>query len=157
MAIALLPTSQTKMKSLWILGDIYTVKISGDETQGRYSVWEIEVAPNNGPPLHKHSMEDEAWYVLEGGFLFHYGSKETKIGKGQFMYAPRGEFHTYKNNGNSPGKLLVIITPPQFEKFLEEIGVPIEDKMSFQPPPITDDVIQNVVKTAAKYGLEIKI
>jgi hypothetical protein len=31
MAIALLPTSQDKMKGLWILGDIYKVKISGDE------------------------------------------------------------------------------------------------------------------------------
>jgi hypothetical protein len=51
------------MKSLWILGDIYTVKISGDETQGRYSVWEIEAPPNSGPPLHKHSMEDEAFYA----------------------------------------------------------------------------------------------
>jgi hypothetical protein len=51
---------------------------------------------------------------------------------------------------------LVIITPPQFEKFLEEIGIPIEDKSSFQPPEITPAVIENIVKTAAKYGLEIK-
>ena len=146
------------MKSLWIFGDIYTIKISGDETQGRYSVWEIEVTPNNGPPLHKHSMEDEAFYVLEGDFSFPYGnSKDTKAGKGQFMYLPRGEFHTYKNIGSSPGKLLLIITPSQFEKFFQEIGIPIEDKSSFQPPPITPSVIENVVKTAAKYGLEIKI
>ena len=151
------PASQTKIKSLWILGDVYTVKISGDETQGRYSVWEIEAAANNGPPLHKHSMEDEAFYILEGMFSFPYGSKETNLGKGQFMYIPRGEFHTYKNIGSSFGKLLVIITPPQFEKFFEEIGIPIDDKSSFQPPQITPAVIENVVKTAARYGLEIKI
>jgi quercetin dioxygenase-like cupin family protein len=75
--------SQTKLKSLWVLGDFYTIKISGDETHGRYSVWEIDVAPNNGPPLHKHSMEDEAFYVLE---------EETKGTKGQLIYVPRGEF-----------------------------------------------------------------
>jgi quercetin dioxygenase-like cupin family protein len=138
------------------LGDIYTVKISGDETQGRYSVWEIEVATNNEPPLHKHSMEDEAFYVLEGMFSFSYGSKDTRASKAQFMYIPRGEFHTYKNIGSSFGKLLLIITPPQFEKFFEEIGIPINDKSSFQPPQITPAVIENVVKTAAKYGLEIK-
>lgn len=50
------PASQTRMKSLWLLGDAYTVKTSGDETQGRYSVWEIEVAPNKGPPLHGWKM-----------------------------------------------------------------------------------------------------
>jgi quercetin dioxygenase-like cupin family protein len=145
------------MKSLWILGDVYTVKISGDETQRAYSVWEIEADPNNGPPFHKHSMEDEAWYVLEGDFLFHYGNKDIKASKGQFIYAPRGEFHTYKNIGSSFGRLLLIITPPQFEKFFEEIGIPIKDKSSFQPPEITPAIIENVVKTAAKYGVEIKI
>jgi mannose-6-phosphate isomerase-like protein (cupin superfamily) len=139
------------------LGDIYTVKISGDETQGRYSIWEIEVAPNNGPPLHKHSMEDEAFYILEGMFSFPYGINETDVSKGEFMYVPRGEFHTYKNIGSSFGRLLVVITPPQFEKFFEEIGIPIDDRSSFQPPQITPVVIENVIKTAARYGLEIRM
>jgi mannose-6-phosphate isomerase-like protein (cupin superfamily) len=145
------------MKTLWLLGDYYTVKISGDETQGRYSVWEIDVAPHNGPPLHKHSREDEAFYVLEGEFAFHYGSSKTKAGKGQFMYVPRGEFHTYRNIGSSVGKLLVIITPPQFEKFFEEIGMAVpENKSSFNPPQITAADVEKVVNVAAKYGLEIK-
>ena len=72
------------------------------------------------------------------------------------MYLPRREFHTYKNIGSSPGKLLLIISPPQFEMFLQDIGLPIEDKSSFRPPLITPAVIENVVKTAARYGLEIK-
>ena len=85
--------SQNKKKSLWILGDIYTSKISGDETRGVYSVWGIEVPPNSGPPYHKHSMEDEAFYILEGMFSFPYGNKESKVSeKGQFIYASGGEF-----------------------------------------------------------------
>lgn len=72
------------------------------------------------------------------------------------MYVPRGEFHTYKNIGSSFGRLLVVITPPQFEKFFEEIGIPIDDRSSFQPPQITPAVIENVIKTAARYGLEIR-
>jgi quercetin dioxygenase-like cupin family protein len=128
------PASQNKIKSLWILGDIYTPKISGGETHGIYSFWEIEVSPNNGSPLHKHSIEDEAFYVLKGEFSFPYGNEETKLAsKGQFVYAPRGQFHTYKNIGRSVGKLLLIITPPKFEKFFQEIGISMDDKSSFQP------------------------
>jgi mannose-6-phosphate isomerase-like protein (cupin superfamily) len=123
--------------------------------QGRYSVWEIEVPPHKGPPLHKHSIEDEAWYILEGNFSFLYGSVSPCVTKGQFMYAPRGELHTYKNISGHIGKLLLIITPPQFEKFFEEIGIPIDDKLLFQPPPITPTLIEDVVKAAAKYGVEI--
>jgi len=155
---AMIPASQTKMKTLWILGDFYSPKVTGEETGGRYSVWEVEAAPNNGPPLHRHSREDESFYVLEGEFSFPYGNKEAKARTGQFMYVPRGEFHTYKNIGSSYGKLLLIISPPQFEKFFEEIGIQVEgDKSSFQPPQITPAVIENVVKTAAKYGIEIKL
>jgi quercetin dioxygenase-like cupin family protein len=152
----LIPASQGKINSLWILGDVYMVKIIGDETHGIYCVWEIDVAPNNGPPLHKHSMEDEVFYVLEGVFSFPYGNRAAKMNKGQFIFVPRGEFHTYKNIGRSLGKLLVIITPSRFEKFFEEIGIPIIDKSSFKPPQMTSTMIENIIKTAAKFGLEIK-
>lgn len=64
------------------------------------------------------------------------------------MYAPRGKFHTYKNIGDHFGKLLLIITPPQFEKYFEEIGIPIDNKSSFQLPPITPTVIVNVVNSS---------
>ncbi len=101
-------------------------------------------------------MEDEAFYVLEGLFSFPYGNRDAKVDKGQFIYVPRGEFHTYKNIGRSLGKLLVIITPPGFEKFFEEIGIPIIDKSSFQPPRVTSTMIENIIKTAARFGLEIK-
>jgi hypothetical protein len=88
----------------------------------------------------------------KGNFSFPYGSNEdTKAGKGQFIYSPRGQFHTYKNIDNYFGKLLLIISPPQFE-----IGIPIKDKSSFEPPQITPAVVENVVKIAARYGLEIK-
>ncbi len=53
-------------------------------------------------------------------FSFQYGNEEAKVAdKGQFINAPRGEFHTYKNIGSSFGKLLLIITPPYFEKFFQ--------------------------------------
>jgi len=43
----LLSASQNKKKSLWMLGDIYTPKNSGEVTHGIYCVWEIEVGPSN--------------------------------------------------------------------------------------------------------------
>lgn len=47
----------------------------------------IEVLSDNGPSLHKHSMEYEVvFYVLEGEFSFLYGDKESKVAdKGQFI------------------------------------------------------------------------
>ncbi len=45
------------------------------------------------------------------------------------MYIPREEFHTYKNiDSSSVGKLLVVITHPEFEKFFSEIRIPVDDE-----------------------------
>ena len=77
------------------MGDVYTLKISGYETHGIYSVWEIDVPSNNGPPLHKHLMEDETFYVMDGVFTFPYGNKEAKVlEKGHLINTTRGQFHT---------------------------------------------------------------
>lgn len=48
---------------------------------------------------------------------------------------------------------------PEFDKFFEEIGIPVEkgERFSFTPPNITSADIENVVKAAEKYGLEISI
>ena len=42
-----------------------THKVSGSETNGAYSMLEVEL-DGDGPPLHIHKAEDEAFYVLEG-------------------------------------------------------------------------------------------
>ncbi len=54
------------------------------------------VTPNNGPPLHKHLMEDEAFYVLEGVFSFLYGNRDGKCGRRTIDLCPRGEFQHIK-------------------------------------------------------------
>lgn len=56
-------------------------------------------------------------------------------------------------NETNIGKLLLIITPPQFEKFFEEIGIPVDDKLLFQPSPIIPALIENVIETAANYEI----
>jgi len=143
-------------KTLWVLGDFYTEQISGEQTKGAYAALEIEVAPQNGPPLHRHSKEDEAFYVVEGDFAFPYGDKEVTASGGMSAYAPRGNFHTYRNTGKFTGKLLVIISPAGFEKFFEEIGVFVDDRASFEPPTSQPD-IKKILQIAQHYGLEIKL
>jgi len=51
-------------KSLWVLGDLYTFKVVGEETGGAIAVLEVQVQPQNGPPPHIHHREDETFYVL---------------------------------------------------------------------------------------------
>jgi hypothetical protein len=47
------------------LGDTYTFRIEGAETDGKYAVLEISSPPGSGPPLHSHTKETEGFYVIE--------------------------------------------------------------------------------------------
>src|SRR3990172_2358880 len=84
-------------KSLWVLGDLYTFKVSGEDTNANYAVLEVISYPNNGPPPHIHHREDEGFYVLDGEFSFLYCDRTFKATSGDFIHIPRGMPHTFNN------------------------------------------------------------
>jgi uncharacterized cupin superfamily protein len=45
------------------------VKVSGDDSEGRYSLIEMVHPPNIGPALHIHPSAPEAHYVLKGDYI----------------------------------------------------------------------------------------
>src|SRR5688572_10279490 len=103
--------------SFWVLGDLYTFKITGKQTMGAFTVVEQTIQPENGPPPHIHHREDELFYVLEGKFSFMCGDKSDTFESGSFIYIPKHTFHTFKNIGSKQGKLLVTISPAGLEEF----------------------------------------
>ena len=50
------------------------------------------------------------------------GGKTFTAEKGATIFAPRGIPHTYRYIGQTPGRLMCVITPSGFEGFFEEIG-----------------------------------
>ena len=77
--------------------------------------------PKVGPPLHRHSREDESFYVLEGEYLFESDGEQKKVGPGTFVYLPRGTAHTFQNLSDTPGKMLILAQPAGIEEFFSEI------------------------------------
>src|SRR5665811_2232824 len=54
-----------KLPHLGVVGDTYTVLITGQDTAGRYCLIDMLVPPGGGPPPHRHDFE-EMFSVLEG-------------------------------------------------------------------------------------------
>jgi quercetin dioxygenase-like cupin family protein len=143
-------------KKFWVLGDTYTFHTKGAETEGQIAVLEISAPPGSGPPLHSHTRESEAFYVIEGEFSFQYGDERMAIKQGAFLYQKKGIPHTYKNVGNSTGRLLFTIIPAGFEDFFAEVGIPIENEATFSPPSMdTIDITKIVTIAHEKYGLNV--
>jgi uncharacterized cupin superfamily protein len=51
-----------------LLGELLTIKVAGEDTDGAYTIVQNVSPPSGGPPLHLHHREDEAFYVLEGEY-----------------------------------------------------------------------------------------
>ena len=52
------------------------VKVSGEQSEGAYTLIEMTHPPDAGPALHLHPRAAEAYDVLEGEYSIRYGGKE---------------------------------------------------------------------------------
>ena len=59
--------------------------------------------------------------MLEGEVTVRVGDRTVSAAPGSFVMIPRGTVHTFAKAGDTPAKLLVIISPPGFERFFKEV------------------------------------
>jgi quercetin dioxygenase-like cupin family protein len=110
------------LKNFKVFGEPVEVLIPGEATGGLSTTLTQTSPPDGGPPPHSHTHEDETFYVLEGEYEFLEDGQWHKAEHGRAVLAKRGSVHTFRNVGNSTGKMLVFLTPAGLEKYLEEIS-----------------------------------
>jgi mannose-6-phosphate isomerase-like protein (cupin superfamily) len=139
--------------SFSVVGDILTFKAVSEDTNGQYTLFELRVDPEIGPPPHIHHREDEAFYIQEGELEFQLGDQTIIATPGTFLYSPKGHLHSFKNITNQRAKMLVWCMPAGIEKYFAEVGVPV-DNPDAPSRPANMDAIERVVSVGAKYGIE---
>jgi quercetin dioxygenase-like cupin family protein len=78
------------------------------------SVITVDNAPGEGPELHRHPYE-EVFAVLEGEATFTLGD-ETRVARaGDFLVAPPGVPHGFKNTGTGRLRSVDIHSSPEFD------------------------------------------
>jgi mannose-6-phosphate isomerase-like protein (cupin superfamily) len=133
-----------------------TCLLSADETGGSYSLFDMITPPHDGgPPPHTHTLEDEAFYVLEGEHTVVIDGQEIKGGPGSWMFAPRFKPHGFRNDGDVPCRVLLITSPGGFEKFFEACAIPAPANMddTYMPGPPTEHQIRLILDAMPKYGM----
>ena len=87
----------------------------------RFNLGVITMAPGrHGPPIHEHSDEDDAFYVLDGELTFQVEGEEIVAVPGTFVLVPPGVLHTFANRGDTVARMLNIHAPAGFDVRLEE-------------------------------------
>jgi mannose-6-phosphate isomerase-like protein (cupin superfamily) len=97
--------------------------IWGEESGGGFSLVEHPIPPHSlCAPLHRHAGVDEWSYVLEGRMGALLGDEVIYADAGDLAFKPRDQWHTFWNAGDTPCRILEIISPAGFEHFFRELG-----------------------------------
>jgi quercetin dioxygenase-like cupin family protein len=107
---------------LTVLGDRVLLKFTSPDTNGLFTLTEQFNAPGTGIPLHRHTREDETFWVLEGQVEFVVADTTTIVEPGGVIYAPRGVAHSFRAVSAMPSRMLVHIAPAGMETMLEELS-----------------------------------
>jgi quercetin dioxygenase-like cupin family protein len=137
--------------TVWLAGDRYTVLTNGQDTNGAFALVHAVVPPGGGPPPHRHTREDEAFYVLAGDVTVHADGRTFTASHGTWVTLARGSLHWFRNDGKDTATMLVLVTPAGLEQYFLEAGQPVVDPSEQPPPPDVDKMLA----LAPKYGLEI--
>ncbi len=140
-------------EAIWFLGSLVTVKTGGEETGDAFSIAEHVYPAGFGPPPHIHRNEDEAFYVLEGEVAFFSGGTTFRGGPVAYVRMPRGLPHTFRVEGDTPARLLIVTAPAGFERFIRDAGVPAADRTA-PTPAATGADIKWKLATVPRYGIE---
>ena len=135
----------------WWQGSLMKIKTRAEDTAGVLGVVEGTFYRGFGPPLHVHSGEDEALYVLEGQIRFRVGDDEFLAGPGTWVWGPRGVAHAFKVESES-ARALVVVTPGGFERMFEEGGVPVSES-SNAPQAAYDPAA--AIAISRRFGFEV--
>src|SRR5918997_4677112 len=117
----------------WWGGGLATIKATGKETGGRYTLVEVLEPEGEEAPLHVHHNEDEGFWVLEGELTFEVGDQKIKASPGSFLFGPRDIPHRYTVD-SGPARLLFILSPSGFEDFIYATSEPAKE-LALPPPP----------------------
>jgi quercetin dioxygenase-like cupin family protein len=144
------------MKVLSVVGDRVAILLEGSATGQKYTIMEATLPPDAGPPPHVHHREDETISVLSGEITFFLGSTTRTMKAGDFIFAPRGIPHHFKNTGTEDAILLETASPAGIEAFFEAAGHPLPDR-SAPPLPRTSEDIARMIAIAPAFGIDILV
>ncbi len=118
-----------------LVGDTYTVLLSGNETAGRFCLIDMHIPPGGGPPPHRHDFE-ETFILLEGEIEATFRGEKTTVKAGETIHIAANAPHQFHNVSASPVRTFCICSPAGQEDFFREVGVPVATRTT-APPKLT--------------------
>ena len=151
------PNSDQELAHIGVVGDTYTILLSGKDPAGRFCLVDMHVPPGGGPPPHRHDFE-ETFSVLEGELEATFRGTKQLVRAGETIHIPANAPHQFRNASSQPVRMLCICAPSGQEEFFREIGAFVATRTT--SPPRLDEAAQaefraKATALAPKYRTEL--
>jgi quercetin dioxygenase-like cupin family protein len=127
------PDRDQSLPHIGLVGDTYTILVTGEETGGKYTLIDMYVPPGGGPPPHRHDFE-EMFTVLDGEVRVTFRSQTLVARAGETINVPANAPHAFTNAGDTPSRLLCMCAPAGQEEFFTLVGQPVGARTQAPPP-----------------------
>jgi len=140
----------------WALGGLFERLASAGETAGAFGVSLVTQPAGTATPLHVHTLEAEAFYLLAGNLTYRAGEQTYKLSTGSFIYLPKGVPHAFRVTGTGPARFLALVAPGDLMALYDEVGRPAPERRLPEPDETSmPEEIQRWIETAPRYGLHV--
>ena len=140
-----------------IVGNTYTILLSGADTDGRYCLIDMTVPPGGGPPNHRHDFE-EMFTLIEGEIEFTFRGQTSKIFAGSTINIPANAPHFFRNTSAGVARMLCMCTPAGQEEFFMAVGDRVASRLA-PAPTLTreerEERRKRAADLAARYRTEL--
>lgn len=146
-----------EVAQVFLVGDTYSVLISGEQTNGRYCLIDMHVPDGGGPPPHRHDFE-EMFTVLDGEIQFTFRGETVTATAGSTVNIPANAPHFFRNVSGRDARLLCMCTPAGQDEYFLRVGDRLESRTA-RPPQLDDEQMQErkrmALELAAQYRTEM--
>ena len=97
-----------------VLGNVEFLARTTDTPRFNFAI--IEIAAGRDPEAHVHAGEDGAFYIVEGELTFVVEGEDVKAEPGTFALVPPGVEHGFRNDGETPVRMLNVHAPAGFDR-----------------------------------------
>jgi quercetin dioxygenase-like cupin family protein len=151
------PNTNQNLSHIGLVGDTYTILLSGDDTDSRYCLIDMHIPPGGGPPPHRHDFE-ESFTILEGEIEATFRDEKSVVRAGETIHIPANAPHSFTNTSERAVRLLCVCAPAGQEELFAQVGVPLVNRTA--PPPKLDAAgeaafIKKALEYAPKYRTEL--
>jgi quercetin dioxygenase-like cupin family protein len=139
----------------WWMGCLATIKLTGAETGGRFSLIDC-VLPGQVPVSgHIHTDRDETFYVLEGELTFLIDGQARIARPGDVLFIPRGTPHEFSASSVTPARFLFLHSPGGLDEFVRVSSEPAPSAtLPPSPPTQTPEQMKGFVALMARHGMQ---